>query len=285
MAKRQSLESWIREALTDPEQDKPCSALGLVHNVGGTEREVYTVKLGNPAQKWTEQSLAEMFLHKAEGHSQDLPGVQTFTLLAFYGTSEPGTSRPFTTRGVLDYDSWGLTTEGPTEQGKTQQNMRLTEALVQGSFKQNAYTFDKLESLVGTLGGFATRTMKQNEELMDTIKVMVAEQATNRHAFQMEQLKMERENQLIAEGTKLLPSLANTLTGKQIFPQSNADSALIEKLAQSLNEDQIRMLSQKLPADVWAMLGQRLLQEMKKNPQPTQPANGKSDASISPKEE
>jgi hypothetical protein len=263
MKKRQTVEQWIREALTDDEKDKECSAVALVHKNNGMDEEIYTIKL-NAGRAWAPEDMADVFRHKAEGFSQDLIGVQTFCLLAFYGGSEPQARFPFVLQGRLSYDADGFGTEQPNESGKTQQNMRLTEAIVQGSFRERLYTFDTMSKVIDQLSNFSARTVKQNEELLDTLKVLIVEKATNNHAFTIEQMKMQRENVMLSEGMKLLPPVLNRLTGKEVFPQSTSDTALIEALVDSLTPDMVEKLSSTLPPSVWALVGQRVAEVLEK---------------------
>ena len=143
--RKQALADWIREALDDPDKEGPCTALSLVHVTGTSGgpfyEEIHTVKIGSKA--YDPHALDKMFMHKAQSYAQELTGVQSFCLFAFYNNlSEPGAKHPLRISGELDFG--GLATEGPTESGKTSQNMRLTEAIVQGSFRQNTVTFDML---------------------------------------------------------------------------------------------------------------------------------------------
>ena len=65
---------------------------------------------------------------------------------------------------------------------------------------------------------------------------------------------------------KFAPPLINTVLGKEIFPQSVADTALIDSIANHLSEEQIEMLatSNLFPPVVWGPLAQRLDHALKK---------------------
>jgi hypothetical protein len=276
--KRQTLEQWIREALADPEKDNPCSAIALTHIENGIESEIYTVKL-NAGRAWEPQGLAELLRHKSEGFSQDSIGVQKFRVLAFYGSPEAEARFPFIVQGRLSYDSDG-TTEAPTETGKVQQNMRLTEAIVQGSFRQNAYTYDVIKDMFREVI-ITNRALNQdNQKLIETIQVLALEKSQSTHTFRIEEMKLQRENMMIEEVAKMLPGVMNKLTGKEIFPQQAVDTALIEKLALSLDESQFEKIAQLgLPQDLVAMLGQRVVQVLKSK---KQLSNGSANGSANP---
>jgi len=260
-ARKQTLADWIREALDDPDKDGPCTALSLVHVTGTSGgpfyEEIHTVKVG--AKAYDPQALDKMFSHKAQSYAQELPGVQSFCLFAFYNNaSEPGSKHPFRVSGELDFG--GLATEGPTESGKTSQNMRLTEAIVQGSYRQNSMTFDMIIRSMDVMTRQNASLINQNHEAFELVKNLMMEKAREDHEYRLK----EKNRQMIAQFVSFLPPLANSLLGEEVFPQSHADSKLLDAIADNVQEDQIRKLAEAVPAKVWPMLAGRLKEALER---------------------
>jgi hypothetical protein len=92
--KYKTLESWIKEAISDSDKEDSCTALALVYKKteGGT-REVHSIKLGG--KTWKIEDLATLFKGKAEAYAQDFGGIQKFELQAFYGTKNLKRFTPF----------------------------------------------------------------------------------------------------------------------------------------------------------------------------------------------
>ena len=268
MSKEQSLESWIKEAIFDPDKSGQCVAMSLIHMRGQFSEEIHSIKL-NTGQQYTTQELAERFLHKARGYSQDLVGVQLFQLLAFYGNpedenppKEPGAKHPF--RINVENNSDSLWTEGPTEAGKTQQNMRLTEALVQGSFRQNAYVFDTLMDTLRTFGHQNRQLMEQNHLAFQEMKNMAAAMWEKEKSLKEQEFEQREKGLLLSQAMKYLPALANTVTGKDVFPQTTVDSSIIDLLIEEIDEETIKKLQEVLPEKVMGLLTTRMVSTLEK---------------------
>src|SRR5271157_2018713 len=127
--KRITIEQWITEALSDGDKGKPCSALSLVHIKGVGQEEVHTKQFTAPVQP---KQLAEFFIDRATGFAQDLSGLQTFRLLAFYGSAEPQAALPFT---VADGELTGggespFAKNEPTQVGLLGQLMKHNEQVM-----------------------------------------------------------------------------------------------------------------------------------------------------------
>jgi hypothetical protein len=61
-------------------------------------------------------------------------------------------------------------------------------------------------------------------------------------AAQMERLKYERESAERQMIGRALPSMMNYLTGREIVPESHADSQIIEALAMKVKPEQLQLL-------------------------------------------
>ena len=256
---RQSLENWISEALTDEEKTK-CTGLSLVHYAGQVEREVWTVRFGG--KSWTAKGLADIMRKKAEGYAQDLPGVQSFCLLAFYeGKDGPQARMPMTIQGEPEMN--GLMTEGPHSQGLMQQMMRHNEAIIQLGFRQSVAMADASASLITQLSGMLQKALVENHDAIEVIKTVLLEGATNTHEFKMREIKAKQDAEERRQLIKFLPALANTINGREVFPQATADTSLVETIAEKIDEKQIAALAEALPPEVLGMLANRFAQVLK----------------------
>lgn len=256
---KQTLSQWIEEALTDGDKItedgkvKPCTGLVLHHfQSNGLEKEVHGVRLG--ARAYNAQDLGKLFEHKAQSFSQELPGVQQFVLYAFYGDDrEPTARHPFKVRGET-LASEGLMTEGPDERGRTQQSMRLTEAIVQGSFRKDMHVFDTLVRSLEITSMDANTMRKDMLSMFQGMKELMIENLK----LQYDRGKELQNRQLLGQLVGLAPALVNSIAGKDVFPQSSVDTNLVEMLAKSLNPESAQALMRMLPPNVVAPLMGRI---------------------------
>lgn len=256
---KQSLESWIHEAMVDPEKDKPISQITLVH-IAGSENEIHSVKFGS--KQWTPAELSTLFRHKAESYSQELSGVQTFALLAFYGgTTEQQARHPFVVSGATDFQ---LTTENADAKGITQQSMRHLEVQAQMYSRGQAVIIDAQQRLIETLTRNALEDRRENRELIGILKDVVLTQATNNHEHKMKELEYERSSAERKKWIGFLPGLVNNILGKEVFPQSTADTALLETIADNLTPDQLEKLGSTLKPEVLGPIAERFSKHFEK---------------------
>jgi hypothetical protein len=257
MAKRITLDQWIRSALTDEDKEGACTTMSLVHKQGVADLEVHSVRFG--AKNTDPKALADLFQAKADAYSQDLTGVQTFNLLAFYGNrTSPEARHPFLVTSQTDYQ--GLATEPPDERGKTMQGMRLTEAIVQGTFRQTSVVFQATQMMIENLLKQNTVLMAENREYFEITKNALVEQAKREHSFEMSRLEYERSSGERRKWLSMLPALANTIFGREVFPQNTADTALLEAAVDNLTAEQAQKLAASLPPEIVGPLMQRLAQ-------------------------
>lgn len=235
MSKRQTLESWIAEAIAEANSNNEAvSAISLVHMRGAGEVELHTTRFGGKA--WTAKDLAEMFQGRADSYAQDLPGVQTFCVYVFYETSasEIRARHPFTANGVTDYG--GLMTEGPDERGMRQQGMRLTEAIVVNTFRQITTVFQASQNTVQQQGQEIRELRAENREMFIMVKDMLVERDRNEHERAMKRLEFERSTEERKKWLTFVPPLVNQVLGREVFPQNVEDTALVEGIAEELSK-------------------------------------------------
>lgn len=258
---RQSLESWLVEAMVDEEKPGKCAAISLVHIVGegGIEREIYAVRFGTKV--WKETELAELFRHKANGYCQDIPGSQLFCLLAYYGESkEPLARHPFRVNPSTEIGGLGaLTTEAPNETGQRQQNMRLAEALVQGAFRERALLIDQLLRSNEILGRHNRQLIEEQQVMTENYRALILANATTNHEFKMKELAAQQQGAMLQAAKEYLPVVVNALTGKEIIPNETVDSALLKLIASHITPDHVNTLASTLPPEVMGPLAKRLV--------------------------
>lgn len=257
--KRQTLEEWIDEAMTDGEKPGGCTEIKLMHMVGTGQNELHTIRF-NGQRKWTPKELGEAFDARARFFGQDLPGAQTYCLMAFYeGCNDPLARHPFVIAPQQsEFGNNGLTTEAPTDKGVIQQSMRHLEVQQQ---EANRMVRHATETLVGLVETLTVRVKDQEHEIMDGNKMlrsMVLGELTERHKFDMEKQKGEREEMMIAKLVEYAPLLLNAITGKEVIPQSRADTILIDNLAKNATPETVEVLMKSLPTEVQGMFMTRM---------------------------
>ena len=293
MAKKQSLATWLRDCLNvgsipgtnvknkevsvdeegevtsefdSDETGKKCTSLVLVHHQGNRKEEVRAISIGSRA--FDPKELAEMFEQMAVNIAGGIPGVQQFSVLCFFDEQDkPSSFYPWRLAG--ESDSYGLGTEPPTDTGERQASMRHTENIFRIAAGRD-------ESRDRRDNEFFDMLMKERTEMRDEIKRMrqeelntielarnvILEKAANLHKHQMELEDRKSGNATKARLLQLLPVLVNQITGREIFPQGVADTALIDSLADHMTQDQIMKLSSILSGEQMAMVAPRLLQRV-----------------------
>lgn len=241
MSRRITLEQWIKEACEDKDklgtdgQQKACSMIALLHVKAtgvGTE-EVHSKTLDSKTQSFS--ALAKFFENKACAFAQDLTGIQTFRLQAFYGSNEPQASHTFTVyEGALtagEAAPWSK--HEPTATGLLAQLMKHNEAL----------STDNRQIVQGVLGMLMTERVEVQKERMEMNLLMrdvLLNLRKEAHAEGMEKLRYQRESEERAALFKLAPGMVNALTGTEIVPINTVDSQIIEALALKVTPQQLQ---------------------------------------------
>jgi len=272
MAKKQTLDQWIQEAITDPDKEGPCTMLACVHKVGTNEEEIHSLKV-SATKPWEPKELASLFKNKAQHYCQEIPGVQTFNLLAFYGSRTEAQARHlFVLNGELDFG--GLATEGPTGSGLLQQMMRHTEALMQTTIKATAELVGRTTAVMDSLTKENQRLMLESADSFAIVRDMMMEKVTveARMLTNVEEVRRESEERKLL--IKLFPPLLNVITGQEVFPQSVADTSLLESIADSISEEDFAKLGNILPAAQMAPLAARFADVLKKKREAKQLTQG-----------
>jgi hypothetical protein len=263
---RITLEQWINEAVHDPDKvdasgkRRACTAIVLVHMVGMQQKEVHPVKFGD--QPPDAKALGAMFMRKAQNFVQDIKGVQTFNLIAFYGGTEPEASHPFIINSLGEDHNGQLATEGPTTQGALQMGMRHAEMIIQQAYRKQEVQDNTMMQLIGILSKENTMLRRENLDALTIVKQVIIDKANDAHKHKMEQLEFQRKSEERAKWLKFAPALINTLLGKEVFPQNVEDTAIIETVADNLTEEQAMKLSTMLPPEILGPMMGRIVRHL-----------------------
>lgn len=270
MAKPQTIEAWLREIQSDVELTEgnkiQLSLVSLFHIRGGGREEIYPIRLGLQHRQYTTEEMAKLFHSKAENSVSALMGtVQFFELQAFFGENpkEPTAKKSFSISVAHDFD--GLSTEGATPQGVQQQSMRHLEAgkaqVYQVQRAQSQAWGDLVQAqqnFMAIMAGNQEKMMRENADAHKIVSEVLMKQMMDDHKLRMEQMAYERRTEMYAKAMTFVPPLVNTLTGREVFPQSTADTALLKLLEKHVSAETAMELASKLPPEVVGVVMDRL---------------------------
>jgi len=232
--KRITIEQWISDALSDGEKGKPCSAFSLVHIKGVGQEEVYTKQITAPVQP---KQLAEFFIDRATGFAQDLPGMQTFRMLAFYGSSEPQAALPFT---VADGELTGggespFAKHEPTQSGLLGQLMKHNEQVM-------GMMLDLTKSLAVQSIAHEAEMRKEVNDAQMIVRDVIMNMRKEAHDMRMSELAFARSTEDRRLLGKALPTIINQLSGREVIPEAHADSELLDAIAAKIKPHMLQQL-------------------------------------------
>ncbi len=271
LAKRKTLDGWIRETLLEEIDDKQCSMIALVHMQGQLQKELHTVKFAK-GKNPTPEELARLFKSKAEAYAQDLPGVQTFQLLGFYGSDQPQAFQPFT---VTPAAGEGMYSEAPTEQGRLGQSMRHADMLIGQVYRRQDQMDAMSLRMIELQNNIIVKLTHENHEAHEITKNILMEKALDNHNHVMKQLEHQRSTAERQKWMTYLPALVNTVLGREVFPISTQDTALVEGIADAMTEEDVMKLAAVLPPTMMGPLAMRMTQFMEKKKK-TEETNAKA---------
>jgi hypothetical protein len=244
MTKYTPLEQWIAQALSEPDRESTCTAMALMYiKQGGGNREVKTINLKGKSHDAKE--LAKTFQGLAEQYAQDFGGIQQFEMQAFYGSTSPGLHHTITVMdGELQQGGRGRTIkEAPDGPGLVAQAMRHTENTMQmlvSLIQTGAVTSLQRENAM------AEREARLRDEVNDAygiVREMMMAKANENHEQKMRELAFKQSATERKALVGMVPALVNTVSGREIFPQSTSDTALIDALAEEVNPELIQQLA------------------------------------------
>lgn len=240
-AKRISKADWIRMVLTEDEDYGRCVQLSLAHMVGEMPKEIHSIKIA-PGQARDPNILAKELDMHASWHCQDMPGAQMFNLIAFYPDNGAGSRQralPFQKTG--HGNQIGLSTESPTEQGKTQMTMRHVENLASGYFRGHQINIETLVAIVREQRQDNRDLRRDIQESWGVVRQVLLDTAEIQHAHKMKELEFARATEERKMLFRVAPAAVNEIFGKQIIPQSVIDSQMMDSMIEKLDADKIKM--------------------------------------------
>jgi hypothetical protein len=239
MAKRRvTIEQWLIDALSDPDKGGAASTVSLVYvKPGGSHQEIHSKSLKGATHN--AKSLADFFMNKATGYAQDLPGIQTFKILAFYGTDQPQAEFPFT---VADGE---MTAGGEIAFARHEPT---TQGLLAQLMKHNEQTTSMLMQIAQTVTVQAVLREQQLRaevaEAQGIVRDVIMDMTKTNQAHEMAKLTFARESEERRMLGKMLPSAVNYVAGREVMPQELADSSMLDAMAEKVKPEHLSMLVQ-----------------------------------------
>ncbi len=245
--RRQTVEQWVAEVIGEVIDGKPCSLIALLHlkGVGGSTEEV----TGKPIEGGTlnAKDLADHFIGRAEGFSQDLPGLQTFKLVAFYGNNEPHNPFHFTTSdgAVTSRSESMMSAHEPTPTGLLGQLMKNNEFLSRQNadlVQQNMTMANGVINACFGNNGIVQQSIRSQLEAVEVVKDAMLDMSKQRRELVLEEHKAAQDLQMRKAVMDNLPLITNRLTGREVFDEKASRAKLLEVFAMKISPQDLEML-------------------------------------------
>lgn len=244
--KRQTVDDWVKSVTTETIDGRACSAISCLHlkGVGGATEEVVTKPLEgttNPTE------LANHLIGRAEGFSQDLGGLQTFKLIAFYGTNEPHNPFHFTTSdgNVMSRSETMMSAHEPTPSGLLGQLMKHNEAVMAQNAGLVAACMNLSNNITTMCFGADGVVQKSIGSQMEAT-LIVRDAMLNLHKEKKELIIAESEAKQKAQVTQAIldaaPHVLNRVTGREIVSEQHNDTKIMEALALKVKPQHLELL-------------------------------------------
>jgi hypothetical protein len=247
MAKRrQTVDTWVQTVISEVIEGRQCSAVTCLHlkGVGGATEEVVTRPLEGPVNA---KELADHLVGRAEGFAQELAGLQTFKLLAFYGNAEPHNPFHFTVSDgtVISRSEAMQSAHEPTPVGLLGQLMKHNEQLVQQNM---ALTQANMQIAQGVLGmclgpqGVIAQSRQSELECIAVVKDASLTMLKERKEARIEELRAVQQLQTRKAIMDALPHMVNRWTGHEVFSETSNKAAIVDKLAMKVTPQDLELL-------------------------------------------
>lgn len=263
---KQSVHEWILECFNDKTKKEEPSRFILLHLQNGMKKvELDSVHFGTDT-KYDLKELANRFRGKADAYASELNGLQRFVLLGFWGESnEPGARKIFSIAGQNDLGEDGvLETEGPTTNGMASQCMRHNEALMKITLSHQRDLFQMQGETLDRLRSMNNKLSSENQDLFTLVREMLMKQVEMQHESRMKEIEAQGKRDMRELFMTAVPSLINSITGKEVFTEAKEDTALIESLIKKLTPEKFEQMAQILPPELLGPFSTRVQRSLAK---------------------
>src|SRR5271157_6073283 len=229
MAHKVLLGDWLAHAVSDPDKEGGCNAFVMHHTIAGGKKGDFVHKMARGSSEWDLKKVEEVLEAKAAMFVQEKPGRQVFRVYPFYGGRGEAEGY-FEFSKERQEEGVGSLTEEPDIRGQTSQQIRHNEALgglyVSGINQLMGHMLEHNRQLAQE----ASDLRRDNSQNFETMKGMVLQMESHAHEMKMREMEFERTSVFFRKASELAAPLLNTLTGREIVPQSFADSQLLEAI-------------------------------------------------------
>jgi len=244
--RRQTVEQWVASVISEVIDGKGCSAVSLLHlkGVGGATEEVTTKPIEGTVSP---KELADHLIGRAEGFSQDLPGLQTFKLIAFFGSNEPHNPFHFTTSDgtVMSRSETMMSAHEPTPTGLMGQLMKNNEFLARQNAElvQNNMTMaNGIVAMCFGPQGIVQQSIKSQLEAVEVVKDAMLDMSKQRRELVLEEHKAAQDLQTRKAIIDAVPMLVNRVTGHEVFDEKSNRAKLLEVFAMKISPQDLELL-------------------------------------------
>lgn len=243
MARRhQTNEEWIAEALADSERQKPATGIACFHvSAVGAAREVDAIDLGR--KTWDPASIARRINGKVASYSESLEGIQAFELRVYYGSDEAVAVHPFTTiEGEISTGNGEHARERATANGQLAQLMRHLENRERNLLAKEQQFLSFMQAVIVPQMQNQAALQREVFDAYTIIREMIMQQGRDMHEQRQRDLDAAQSRTERERLFGYLPGLVNTLTGKEIMPNTSVDSSIVETMAQTVKPEMVDTL-------------------------------------------
>jgi hypothetical protein len=244
--KRQTVDSWVESVVTEVIDGKGCSAITCLHlkGAGGASEEVVTKPVEGTVNS---ADIANFLIGRAEGFSQDLGGLQTFKLLAFYGNNEPHNPFHFTTSDgtVMSRNETMMSVHEPTPTGLLGQLMKHNEVLMSKNdelVNANMTMANGIVAMCFGPQGVVQASIRAQLEAVEVVKDAMLDMHKERKALIIEETKAAQDIQTRKALIDFIPQIANRFTGREIFDEKANRAKILETLALKITPQDMELL-------------------------------------------
>jgi hypothetical protein len=244
--RRQTVEQWVTSVIGEVIDGKGCSAIALLHlkGVGGATEEVTTKPLEGTVNA---KDLGEHLIGRAEGFSQDLAGLQTFKLVAFYGNNEPHNPFHFTTSdgAVTSRSESMMSAHEPTNIGLLGQLMKhldMKDLRLLEATNSNMTMANGLIAMCFGPQGVVQQSIRAQLEAVEVVKDAMLDMQRERKQLILEEHKAAQDLQTRKAIIEAIPQLVNRVSGHEVFDERGNRAKMLETLAMKVTPQDIEML-------------------------------------------